>query len=416
LGAREIALLNLDLLALTFLSFGYALRSELRVEDSGQVLLTLDGPPTSPADYAHGQRCSSKTEETPVNKALTIDEYSTRLAFASLRMRSGGPVQGEIAQEVKKGRLPKNLFLMQPMMIRVCYGLIPCLVGSVYYFGLRSLVLTALVLVFGIAAEGAFTLRQGKPISSAVFVSCLILALSLPPTTPFWIAIIGIVFGVVFGKMVFGGFGYNVFNPAMVGRCFIYIAFPVALTARWVEPFSGTHGGFAAWSPPVDALTGATPLVLLKAGKSYPVGKLFLGNIPGSLGETAAWAILLGGIYIVATKAAQWRLVLSCLLGGILASFALWSAGIRGVPDPLTSLMAGSFLFGAFFVVTEPVSGPKTKVAQWIYGFLIGGLTIVIRKFSSFSAGIMFATLLMNIFVSVMDLAVNEVKGRSKKG
>jgi Na+-transporting NADH:ubiquinone oxidoreductase subunit B len=314
-----------------------------------------------------------------------------------------------------KGRLPKELFLKQPIMIRVCYGLIPCLIGSVYFFGWRSLVLTVLVLLFGIAAEAAFTLPQGKPISSAVLVSSLILSLSLPPTTPFWIAIIGIVFGIIFGKMVFGGFGYNIFNPAMVGRCFIYISFPIAMTARWVEPFSGQHGGFTLWSPGVDALTQATPLAILKAGKSFPLEKLFVGNIPGSLGETAAWLILLGGIYIVATKAAQWRLVGSCLLGGIVLSFALWTSGIEGVADPLTTLMAGSFLFGAVFVVTEPISGPKTKAAQWIYGFIIGGLTIIIRRFSSFSAGIMFATLFMNMFVPIMDQVVNELKGKKKK-
>ena len=98
-----------------------------------------------------------------------------------------------------------------------------------------------------------------------------------------------------------------------------------------------------------------------------------------------------------------------------MTSFGLWTAGIPGVPDPLTSLMAGSFLFGAFFVVTEPISGPKIKGAQWIYGFIVGGLTILIRKFSSFSAGIMFATLFMNMFAPIMDLAANEVKGRGKK-
>ena len=324
-------------------------------------------------------------------------------------------MQGEFQGGGATNRRPKAYFLMQPLMIRVCYGVIPCLAVSIYFFGFRSLILTALVVFFGIATEGIFTLPHGKPITSAVFVSSLILALSLPPTTPFWIAALGIVFGIIFGKMVFGGFGHNVFNPAMVGRCFIYISFPIALTARWAEPFSGKYGGLVRWSPSVDALTSATPLAILKSGGSYPLAKLFTGNIPGSLGETAAWVILLGGIYIVATKAAQWRLVLSPLLGGSLTSFVLWTAGIRGVPDPLTSLMAGSFLFGVFFVVTEPISGPKTKGAQWIYGFIIGGLAIVIRKFSSFSAGIMFATLFMNIFTPIMDLAVNEVKGRSKK-
>jgi len=336
-------------------------------------------------------------------------------------MRSGKSSRGKLladqekGEKIEKGRLPEKFFLMQPMMIRVCYGLLPCLTGSVYFFGLRSLVLTAVVLVFGIAAEGAFTLPQGKPITSAVFVSSLILSLSIPPTTPFWIAAISIVFAIVFGKMVFGGFGYNVFNPAMVGRCFIYVTFPIALTARWVEPFTGTYGGFSVWSPPVDALTTATPLAILKAGKAYPLVKLLMGNIPGSLGETSVWLILLGGIYIVATKSAQWRLVVSCLLGGTVVGSAFWVAGIPRVPDPLTYLMAGSFLFGAFFVVTEPVSGPKTKGAQWIYGFIIGGVTLVIRRFSSFSAGIMFATLFMNMFVPIMDIAVNEVRGKRKQ-
>lgn len=323
--------------------------------------------------------------------------------------------QETVVTEVKKRVLPKKLFLIQPMMIRVCYGLIPCLIGSVYFFGLRSLVLTALVLVFGIATEAAFTLPQGKPITSAVFVSCLILALSLPPTTPFWIAVIGIVFGVVFGKMVFGGFGHNVFNPAMVGRCFIYITFPIVMTNRWVEPFWEKYAGFTAWFPPIDALTTATPLSVLKAGQDFPLKKLFVGNISGSLGETAVWLILLGGIYIIVTKSAPWRLAVSCLLGGIVVSSILRVAGIHGVADPLTSLVAGSFLFGAFFVVTEPITGPKTKAAQWIYGFVIGGLTIVLRRFSNFSAGIMFSVLFMNMFVPIMDLTANEIKGKRKK-
>jgi Na+-transporting NADH:ubiquinone oxidoreductase subunit B len=299
-------------------------------------------------------------------------------------------------------------------MMKVVYGLMPCLIGSVYFFGFRALVVTALVLVFGIAAEGAFTVPKGKPVSSAVFVTCLIFSLSLPPTIPYWMAVVGIVFGVVFGKMVFGGFGYNVYNPAMVGRCFIYIAFPIALTNDWVQPFATGLGGFRSLSPPiVDTVSMATPLEILKAGHEFPMSKLFLGNIAGCLGETSVPLILLGGLFIIATKAAPWRLAVSYLLGGGCAGLALFLAGVSGVPDPITFLMAGSFLFGAFFVVTEPVSGPKTKPAQWIYGALVGILVIILRRYSNFSEGVMFAVLFMNTFVSVMDMAV---KSLQKKG
>ena len=303
------------------------------------------------------------------------------------------------------------------MMMKVVYGLMPCLIGSVYFFGFRALAVTALVLVFGIAAEGAFTYPKGKPVSSAVFVTCLIFYLSLPPKVPYWMAVVGILFGVVFGKMVFGGFGYNVYNPAMVGRCFIYIAFPIALTNEWIQPFTQGLGGFTHWSPPapVDAVSTATPLELLKAGGDLPMSQLFWGNVSGCLGETSVPLIFLGGIFIIVTKSAPWRMALSCFLGGLLTTFALNIAGVSGVPDPLTFLMAGSFLFGTFFVVTEPVSGPKTKPAQWIYGALVGILIIILRRYSNFSEGVMFAVLFMNTFVSVMDIAVKSIKPKKAR-
>jgi Na+-transporting NADH:ubiquinone oxidoreductase subunit B len=129
-------------------------------------------------------------------------------------------------------RLPKKLFLMQKPMLRVCYALIPLILASFYLFGWRSCVLTGIVLICGIITEALFTFPRKKPVTSAVFVTGLIFTLSLPPTIPFWMAAIGIVAGVALGKMVFGGFGQNVFNPAMVGRCFIYITFPIQMTNR----------------------------------------------------------------------------------------------------------------------------------------------------------------------------------------
>lgn len=324
-------------------------------------------------------------------------------------LHSLNPTQGAA---LPQGTPPKKLFLIQPMMMKVVYGLMPCLIGSVYFFGFRALVVFAIVLVFGIAAEGAFTYPKGKPVSSAVFVTSLIFALSLPPTIPYWMAVVGIVFGVVFGKMVFGGFGHNVYNPAMVGRCFIYIAFPLALTNDWIQPFAAGIGGFTGWLPqaPVDTVTMATPLEMLKAGGELPVSRLFWGNIGGCFGETSALLILLGGLFIIFTKAAPWRMALSCLLGGFGMTLALNAAGVAGVPNPVTFLLAGSFLFGSFFVVTEPVSGPKTRLGQWIYGALIGILIIILRKYSNFSEGVMFAVLFMNTFVSIMDTAIKSSK------
>jgi Na+-transporting NADH:ubiquinone oxidoreductase subunit B len=313
-----------------------------------------------------------------------------------------------------RARLPEKLFLKQKPMLWVCYALIPLIVASVYLFGWRSLVLTGLVLIIGIVTEALFTFPRGKPITSAVMVTGLIFTLSLPPTIPFWMAVVGIVVGVALGKMVFGGFGQNVFNPAMVGRCFIYITFPLQMTNRWVEPFLGGLGGLTHWSASLDSLTQATPLEILRQGESLPWQDLLVGRTSGSIGEMSAILILLGGLYIVYKKAASWRLILSCLLGGILSSSLLGLFGFSQIPDPVSTLMAGSFLFGTFFIVTEPVSGAKTKTGQWIYGSLIGALIVVLRGFSNFSEGVMFSVLILNAFVPILDQTVQQIQTTRK--
>jgi len=313
-----------------------------------------------------------------------------------------------------RARLPKKIFLMQKPMLRVCYALIPLMLASVYLFGWRSFALAVLVLIIGIFTEALFAFPKGKPVTSAVFVTGLIFTLSLPPTIPFWMAVVGIVAGVAFGKMVFGGFGQNVFNPAMVGRCFIYITFPLQMTNQWAEPFWGGLGGLTHWSASLDSLTQATPLDILRHGESLPWQDLLLGRTSGSIGEMSALLILLGGLFIVFKKAASWRLVLSCLLGGIASSGILSLAGFSQIPDPLTTLLTGSFLFGAFFVVTEPVSGAKTKTGQWIYGSMVGALIVVLRGFSNFSEGVMFSVLILNAFVPILDQTVQQIQEKKK--
>ena len=309
---------------------------------------------------------------------------------------------------------PDKLFLKQKLMFRVCYALTPLVPASVYLFGWRSLALVVVSLVFGIAAEALFTWSGGKPVTSAVFVSSLIFALSLPPSTPFWMAVVGIAAGVALGKMAFGGFGRNVFNPAMMGRCFIYVTFPMKLTNEWVEPILGGAAGFGRWSTFPDAATMATPMAVLREGGEVPLEKMFFGFTSGSLGETSAFLIILGGIYLIYTKAASYRLALSCLGGGVILSGLLYGLGIPTVPSPILTLVSGSFLFGAVFVVTEPISGAKTNEGQWIYGFLIGALTIALRGYSNFSEGIMFSVLIMNAFVPILDRSVEQIKARRK--
>ena len=307
-----------------------------------------------------------------------------------------------------------KLFLKQKPMLRVVYALMPLVLVSIYFFGWRSLVLTCVVLICGIGTEAIFTLKQGKPVTSAVWVTCLIFTLSLPPTVPTWMAVIGIVAGVALGKMMFGGFGLNVFNPAMVGRCFIYITFPLQMTNQWIEPFRGGLGGFSFWSGSMDTLTSATPLGVLREGTALPWQDLVLGHTSGSLGETSAVLIILGGLFIIYKKAASWRLALSCLLGGTISTVLLWTAGLEQISTLFSTLAAGSFLFGAFFVVTEPVSGAKTKLGQWIYGLLIGILIVVLREFSNFSEGVMFSVLIMNAFAPLLDQTIRQIQGARK--
>ena len=305
-------------------------------------------------------------------------------------------------------------FLKQKPMQRVVYALMPLVLVSIYFFGWRSLVLTCVVLICGIGTEALFTFKQGKPVTSAVFVTCLIFALSLPPAVPIWMAVIGIVAGVAMGKMMFGGFGLNVFNPAMVGRCFIYITFPLHMTNQWVEPFREGLAGLSNWAVSVDSMTSATPLGVLREGTVLPWQDLVLGRTAGSLGETSALLIVIGGLFIIYKKAASWRLALSCLLGGAICTIVLRTAGLEQIPTLFSTLAAGSFLFGAFFVATEPVSGAKTKLGQWIYGLMIGILIVILRGFSNFSEGVMFSVLIMNAFAPLLDQTIRQIQGARK--
>lgn len=315
----------------------------------------------------------------------------------------------------------QGLILWQLPMKRVLYGLIPAAVASIYFFGWRSLVILALVNAAGFLTEYLFVRLRGEPVSSAVFVTGTLLALSLPPAVPLWIAVVGVVFAVVFGKMVFGGFGRNVFNPALTGRVFIYVSFAVPLTARWVQPLAGAGGALAlpaGWGGftrfAADAVSGATPLRLLRAGQEVDILPLLWGNVSGSLGETSAVLLLLGGIYILATKAASWRIVVAQLVAFAAAQTALWLAGVQGAADPLRTALSGSFLLGMLFMSTDPISAAQTNGGRWIYGALIGLLWPLIRTFAIWPEATGFAILLGNTFAGIIDYFVRSSREKAK--
>lgn len=313
----------------------------------------------------------------------------------------------------------RDFFQQQKMMTKVLLSLLPILLLSIYFFGLRTLVLLCVVTITGILCEyGIMRLINGEKakVSEALLVSCVLFTLTLPPSIPIWIAAVGIAFGVVFGKCVFGGFGRNIFNPALVGRCLIYVSFPAYMTVAWAEPYSGLFGGFAKWSSGVDAMTSATPMILMnKEGLMTNYLNLFLGNVAGSIGETSALLILLAAIYLIVTKTASWKIMVSCLGSFTILGSILYFTGVTST-DPLFAILSGGFMFAAVFMATDPVTAPKQNVSKYIYGALIGIVAIVIREFALFTEGIMFAILIVNAFVPLIDRNVKILKSRKSAG
>ncbi|MFH1593279.1 MAG: RnfABCDGE type electron transport complex subunit D [Candidatus Omnitrophota bacterium] len=279
-------------------------------------------------------------------------------------------------------------------IITVFIAILPCAAMGVYLYGSRVIGLIAVSYIFGGACEAAFAVVRKKEIHEGFFLTGIIFPLILPPTTPYWMAAVGIVIGVVFGKEVFGGTGKNIFNPAMVGRIFLAVAFPVEMTTKWKVPF-------------VDALTSATPLIDFKGTQALTSGwDLLIGNIPGCVGETCKIVIILGGIFLIITKVANWRVPVSYIGTVCVLSFIFNRIWPHNFAPPIFQLLSGGLLFGAVFMATDPVTSPFTQGGRWIFGVLLGVLTLCIRGFSGYVEGVMFAIIFMNIFAPIIDQAV----------
>jgi RnfABCDGE-type electron transport complex D subunit len=295
-------------------------------------------------------------------------------------------------------------------MSLVIVALLPSTLAGIYFYGLRVLAIIIVSYIFGGLTEVFFAVWRKKPIHEGFLVTGLIFPLVLPSSIPLWMVAVGVVFGVFFGKEVFGGTGRNIFNPALVGRVFLSMAFPEYFATMWQKPFLNGLGGFLRFSP--DSITSATPLINFKSSHEVlsDYTSLLLGTAPGSIGETFRVGIILGGILLILVKVSDWRIPFSYLLSVGLFSLLVNRIFPEKFASPPFQLLSGGLLFGAFFMATDPVTSPLTAEGKWVCGILLGIFTVLIRGLSGFAEGVMFAILLTNALNPLIDTLVLNVK------
>jgi Na(+)-translocating NADH:ubiquinone oxidoreductase B subunit len=308
---------------------------------------------------------------------------------------------------------------LKRVMSMVIIAVVPSVLAALYFFGLRFIAMIVVTYVAGLTVEAIFAIVRKEGINEGFFVTGFLFPLILPPNLPLWMVALGVAFGVFIGKELFGGTGRNVFNPALVGRCFLSLAYPKTMAASWVEPSHELAGGFLTWiGPSLDAVSGATPLALAKQGEMGSIAHQLFGNVSGSAGETSAILIILGGVFLLFTRVASWRTVVSMLGSFVILTGALIIGGAVTYPLPglfgpvIWHLFAGGLLFGAFYMATDPVTSPTTNAGKWFYGIIIGSTTVLIRNFTGYVEGVTFAILLGNIVAPIFDEIVVGIRIR----
>lgn len=299
----------------------------------------------------------------------------------------------------------------QKLMFNVIIALLPAFFTSVFYFGLGAIIVTLTSVASCVLFEyliQRFILK--KPLSindGSAIVTGLLLAFNLPSNIPVFDVIVGSFIAIAVAKMTFGGLGNNPFNPALVGRVFMLISFPVHMTS-WPVP-KGFATGYA------DAVTGATPLAIIKEGLkngesiSRLMGQIptpaqmFLGDMGGSMGEVAAVALLIGFVYLLVKKVITWHVPISVVGSMALFTTILWLANPEQNANPMFHILAGGVLLGAIFMATDYVTSPMVPKAMVIYGCGIGIITVIIRVYGAYPEGVSFAILIMNAFVPLMN-------------
>ncbi|MGB9832928.1 MAG: RnfABCDGE type electron transport complex subunit D [Caldisericum exile] len=311
----------------------------------------------------------------------------------------------------------KDKVTTSSIMRDVIIAIAPALIGSVFIFGLRSILVIIISVVSSILAEvlGNIIFHKKPSLNDlSASVSGLLLAMTLPPSSPWWMVVVGAFSGIILGKMIFGGIGSNPFNPALVGRSVLMVSWPTYMTT-WIKPQIIIGLSNISQATPVDSITTATPLGIVKlqsyaklisdfGTKANLYKALFFGTVGGSLGETSALLLLIGGIYLIARKVIDWKIPV-IYIGTVFVLSPLFGR------DPLFSILAGGLFLGAFFMATDYSSSPITPMGKVYYAIFIGFLTVLIRQYSSYPEGVMFSILLGNAVVPYFDKVMPKVYG-----
>ena len=302
------------------------------------------------------------------------------------------------------------------VMIDVIIGLIPAMAAAGYYFRIYALILIPTCVISAVATEWLCNIIRKKPNSLGDFsavVTGIILALSLPPSLPVWAAIIGSVFAVAIGKMVFGGLGANIFNPAMVGRAFLTASFSMIMTTWTVPATIDAKMPKIAPENMLHTRTQATPLWWSKkaiedknGAKIYNEQQFratFTGEVGGCLGETSTIALLIGGLYLLIRRTINPSLPLAVLISAFIFATIVYLIDSDAYVQPVFHLTSGAMLLCAFFIATDPVTAPLTTKGMWIFGIGVGIITMLIRIVGKYQEGVMYAVLLMNAITPLID-------------
>lgn len=326
---------------------------------------------------------------------------------------------------------------VQMIMRNVVYALVPICAYSVWLFGVSALVLLVTTTAACLATESFFCRISGRESSLgdwSAAITGLLLGLVLPPGFPLWMAAVGGFIAIAPGKMLFGGMGFNVFNPALVARAFLQAAFPVAIMGytpalalrRFQEFVPSTFAiplikaaPLADWIARhrIDAFSGATPLMAEKFDHVHSdLWPMLVGARAGSSGETPAILIVLCGLYLIARRFMDWRIPVAMIGSAFVASSAFYLADASRYPNPAFMMLSGGLVLGAMFMATDPVSSPVTPLGIWIYGSLIGVITVLIRIEGGLAEGVMYAILLGNALSPLIDnLTQPRMYGARKK-